>query len=78
VWLQSQTAIAAHILELVKRNQPASEGDTHDGLTHDGHPICQNDKTIQDIRLFRETFTVFDTSGVPLQHMGLYLIRDGD
>jgi hypothetical protein len=32
-WLQSQTAITEHILDLVKRNQPASEGDTHDGST---------------------------------------------
>jgi hypothetical protein len=31
-----------------------------------GHPICQNDKTIQDIRSKHdETFTLFDTSGVP-------------
>jgi hypothetical protein len=26
LWLQSQTAVAAHILDLVKRNQLASEG----------------------------------------------------
>ncbi len=31
--MQSQIAIAAHILDLVIRNQPASEGDTHDGST---------------------------------------------
>ncbi len=53
-----------------------------------GHPgarndksICQNDKTIQYIRSKRlfhaETFTLFDTSGEPQQHIGLYLICDG-
>ena len=33
LWLQSQTAVASHILDLVKRNQLASEGDIHDGST---------------------------------------------
>jgi hypothetical protein len=33
LWLQLQTAVAAHILDLVKRKQPASEGDTRDGST---------------------------------------------
>ncbi len=32
-WLQSQTAVAAHTLDLLKINQPSSEGDTHDDST---------------------------------------------
>jgi hypothetical protein len=33
LWLKSQTAVAAHTLDLLKINQPSSEGDTHDGST---------------------------------------------
>ncbi len=32
-WLQSQTVVAANTLDLLKMNQPLSEGDTHDGST---------------------------------------------
>ncbi len=67
-------------LQSLNPGQPSSEGDTHDDSTPSVKMTRIQDSDTCSKGSFHwhdETFTLFDISKVSLQHMGLYVTRDG-
>jgi hypothetical protein len=60
-------AVAAHVLDL-KRNQPISEGDTHDG-SNPSVKMTRSFKTFGSSGCFMTRHLLFDSSGVHLQNI---------